>query len=48
MPTIITAHIANVSHTSAAVHDMFIDMPISAIIASCAIDADIPRAMWTR
>ena len=41
MPTIITAHIANVKKTSAAVHGMSIVMPMSAIIRSCSIAADI-------
>ena len=41
MPTIITAHMANVKNTSAAVHGMSIVMPISAIIVSCSIEDDI-------
>jgi hypothetical protein len=41
MPTIITAHMANVKKTSAALHGMSIVMPIAAIILSCSISADI-------
>jgi hypothetical protein len=48
MPTIITAHIANVKKTSAAVHGMSIVIPMSAIIWSCSIAADISRSRWRR
>jgi len=39
--TIMTAHIAKVNHTSAAVHGMDMVMPISAIIVSCSMEDDI-------
>ena len=41
IPTIITAHIANVKKMSAALNGMSIVMPMSAIIVSCFIAADI-------
>ncbi len=41
MPTIITAHMANVKKTSAAVHGVSIVMPIAAIIVSYSMDDDI-------
>ena len=50
MPTIITAHIAKARATSAAVHgvSIAIAMPISAIMRSCSIAADISRSRWKR
>jgi hypothetical protein len=44
MPTIITAHIANVKKTSAGPHRISMFMPIAAIILSCIMSADIWRS----
>ena len=41
MPTIMTAHMANVKKTSAAVHDIAVVMPIFAIIVSYSMEDDI-------
>ena len=41
IPTIITVHMANVKKTSVALHGISIVMPMSAIILSCSIWADI-------
>jgi hypothetical protein len=50
IPTIITAHIANVKKTSAAPHGLSIAIaiPIAAMSRSYAIAADIWRSRWTR
>ena len=41
MPTIITDHMAKVKKTSAAVHGIYIVIPIASIILSCSMSDDI-------
>ena len=48
MPTIITAHMANVKKASAAVHGLSIVMPIAAIWLANSMEADIRPSRWMR